>query len=522
MTDAIAAAGSRHDRVVVVGAGIAGLATALSLAPAPVVIVSQAALETEASTGWAQGGIAAALGRDDRPELHAADTLHAGAGLCDPEIVRRVTAEAPRCIDTLLGWGVAFDRLPDGELALGLEAAHGRRRVAHAGGDASGRTILAALVAAVRRAPSITVLEGFAAQDLLLDDGRVVGVQGMHDGRVAHLPARAVVLATGGVGGLYAATTNPLGAIGSGLVLAARAGAVLRDLEFVQFHPTAMALGSDPMPLATEAIRGEGAILVDERGERFMADVPGAELAARDIVARAIWEQIAAGRQVFLDARRALGAGFAARFPTVTARCRAAGVDPVRQPIPVRPAAHYHMGGIAVDGRGRTSVPGLWACGEVAATGLHGANRLASNSLLEAVVCAGWVAADLLGQPTVRPGRRTLTPERGLPSERGADPSVRRRMEQAVGVVRDQTSLEDAVQNLGRLVGSQHPPAGAVAALLIAVAALQRTESRGGHCRRDHPATLAALARPSRITLAEAEVLAAAIRPDHPATATAA
>ena len=217
------------------------------------------------------------------------------------------------------------------------------------------------------------------------------------------------MLATGGIGGLYAATTNPLGAIGSGLALAARAGAVLRDLEFVQFHPTALALGADPMPLVTEAMRGEGAILVDGRGERFMADVPGAELAPRDVVARAIWRQIAAGQRVFLDARVALGGRFARRFPTVTAICRAAGLDPARQPIPVRPAAHYHMGGVAVTASGRTTVAGLWACGEVAATGLHGANRLASNSLLEAVAFAGWVAADLKGEawrPRARPPAR--------------------------------------------------------------------------------------------------------------------
>ena len=361
MSAATRSAGAALEPVVVVGAGIAGLATALSLAPTPVIVATQATLTTEAATGWAQGGIAAALGPDDSPELHSADTLRAGVGLGDASIAAKVAAQAPACIEALIGWSVRFDRDLDGGLALGLEAAHSRGRVAHVGGDASGRRILESLVAAVRRLPSIAVIERFRATDLAFGEDGVAGLHGIQDGRWRLLPARAVVLATGGVGGLYAATTNPLGAVGSGLTLAARAGAVLRDLEFVQFHPTALALGADPMPLATEAIRGEGAILVDGRGERFMAGVPGAELAPRDVVARAIWRQIAAGHEVFLDARIALGDRFARRFPTVTAICRAAGLDPAREPIPVRPAAHYHMGGVAVTASGRTTVPGLWA-----------------------------------------------------------------------------------------------------------------------------------------------------------------
>ena len=248
-------------------------------------------------------------------------------------------------------------------------------------------------------------------------------------------------------------SSNPIEADGSGLALAHQAGAELADLEFVQFHPTAMALGGDPMPLATEAIRGEGAILVNGCGLRFMADVPGAELAARDVVARAIWEQIAAGESVFLDAGEALGERFAMRFPTVTARCRAAGIDPARQPIPVRPAAHYHMGGIEVDTRGRATVPGLWACGEVAATGLHGANRLASNSLLEAVVCARRLAADLLGRPAKSGMRRPFF--LSARPQRGAAMEVRRLMEETVGVVRDRPSLELAVRTLSRLAKAE-------------------------------------------------------------------
>ena len=531
MTEELRSAGPVPDRVVVVGSGIAGLATALSLAPLPVTVVTQAALAGEAATGWAQGGIAAALGPDDAPELHGADTLRAGAGLCDPEIVGRVTAQAAACVAALADWGVRFDRDSDDRLALGLEAAHSRRRVVHAGGDASGRQILGALVAAVRRQPAITVIEGFRASELLLDDGAVVGVSGARGDRALLLPARAVVLATGGVGGLYAATTNPVGAGGSGLVLAARAGALLRDLEFVQFHPTAMALGADPMPLATEAIRGEGAILIDAAGERFMEGVPGAELAPRDVVARAIWDRIATGRAVFLDARAALGRRFAERFPTVAATCRAAGLDPALQPIPVRPAAHYHMGGVAVTASGRTSVPGLWACGEVAATGLHGANRLASNSLLEAVAFARWVATDLQRQWSGHRARHSAAPVEvddrwhGTAGPLRAGVEVRHLMDEAVGVVRDRRSLERAVATLGRLCcsgrRSQLPSGAPAAALLIAAAALRRPESRGAHCRRDYPDTSARWAQPMSMTLADAIELVAALEPRHDAASAA-
>src|SRR3954471_20262604 len=391
------------DRVLIVGGGIAGLATALHLAPMPVVLLAAAPLGTGASTPWAQGGIAAALGLDDQPESHARDTCEAGAGLSDPAVARRVAEAAPGCIEWLLRKGVPFDRAPDGALALGLEAAHSCQRIVHAHGDGTGRAVLDALIRAVRATPSVTVLENVRVLDLAVESGAVVGVicskLGREDEGTILLAGRAVVLATGGLGGLYARTTNPLGAVGSGLALAARAGAVLRDLEFVQFHPTAIAVGTDPMPLATEALRGAGAVLVDQHGERFLADVPGRELAPRDVVARAIFAVLARpGGRVFLDARGALGARFPERFPGVAALCRSAGIDPAREPIPVCPAAHYHMGGIRVDEHGRTSVTGLWACGEVAATGLHGANRLASNSLVEALAFARWTADDLTGR----------------------------------------------------------------------------------------------------------------------------
>ncbi|MBB5752744.1 L-aspartate oxidase [Prosthecomicrobium pneumaticum] len=485
------------DGVLVVGGGVAGLSTALRLAPLPVTLLARLPLGEEAATAWAQGGIAAAIGADDRPDHHAADTIAAGAGLTEPAIAARVAAAAPAQIAWLDRLGTPFDRTADGAIALGLEAAHGRRRIVHARGDATGRAVLETLAAAVRRTPSITLAEGLRVVSLRRDEtGRIVGLVAVdRDGRPVTLRGRAVVLATGGLGGLYAATTNPLGAVGSGLALAARAGAKLRDLEFVQFHPTAIAAGADPMPLATEALRGEGAVLVDGRGTRFMADVPGRELAPRDVVARAIFAERAAGRAVFLDARMP---GLEARFPGVVALCRAAGLDPVTAPIPVRPAAHYHMGGVAVDAAGRSSLEGLWAAGEVAATGLHGANRLASNSLVEALAFAEWIAADITGTAPTRSAALIPT-ESPLSAPLRADAAVRAMMDAAVGVVRDADGLIGAVRALDRAAGTGGDAA--LAGLLVAAAALAREESRGGHFRRDFPAPAEAAAH-SETTLA--------------------
>ncbi|HEX7969782.1 MAG TPA: FAD-binding protein, partial [Stellaceae bacterium] len=286
---------------IVIGAGLAGLMTALQLAPQPVVVLSKAPLGAEAASGWAQGGIAAALGADDDAALHAADTIAAGDGLCDVAAVERITAAARQAIADLVRCGVAFDRDGGGELELGLEAAHSRRRIAHAGGDRSGSEILRALVAAARRTPSITVLEGVEARRLILQGGRIAGVLAVGPGGALPLPGTRIVIASGGAGGLYRHTTNPLGAIGQGVALAARAGALLADMEFVQFHPTALDAGLDPMPLISEAVRGEGAILVDETGARFMAGQGRAELEPRDVVARTVWRRLAQGHRVFLD-----------------------------------------------------------------------------------------------------------------------------------------------------------------------------------------------------------------------------
>ena len=506
-------------RPVIIGAGLAGLMTALHLAPEPVLLLSAAPLGTQSSSGWAQGGLAASLGADDSPELHLADTLAASDGLCDPGIVERVTRAAPAAIDALIRHGAVFDRAPDGALRLGLEAAHRRRRIVHAAGDGTGRELMRALVEAAWRVPSITILEGVTAQSLLLADGEVAGVRARDGaGGAVVFETNRVVIATGGVGGLFPHSSNPLTSCGQGLALAARAGALLADMEFVQFHPTVLDGPARPMPLISEAVRGEGATLIDESGERFMAGAPGAELAPRDVVARRVWAHLQGGHRVFLDARSALGASFPRRFPTIAAACRAAGIDPATQPIPVRPAAHYHMGGIAVDGEGRSTVAGLWACGEAACTGLHGANRLASNSLTEAVVCAAWVAQSLNGVPA-RSGRGANKLAMAPMSPADAAP-VRAILGEVLGVLRDRAGLEAGVgQLLPLATGPTAAADPAMVGLMMAVAALRREESVGAHYRTDF-LQASARRRRSALSLAEAleqarNLVARSIAPQH-------
>lgn len=487
------------DRVLIVGSGLAGLVTALSLAPLPVLVASEGTLGDSGCSALAQGGIAAALGAGDSVDCHAADTVAVGGGLTVPAVAADILADAPAGITRLIRWGVAFDGGLDGRPDLTLEAAHSRRRILHAGGDRTGAALMQALTARVRAARWIDVMERTRVADLSVTDGRVVGATMHRAGESVCIPARAVVLATGGLGALYAATTNPAGNWGSGLLLAARAGAVLRDLEFVQFHPTALAAadetGGAALPLVSEAVRGEGAVLVDDRGDPVTAGIDGGDLAPRDTVARAIWQRLQSGRRVFLDASGALGPCFPDRFPTITASCRARGIDPVRDPIPVRPAAHYHMGGVRTDLDGRTRVSGLWAVGEAASTGLHGANRLASNSLIEAVVMAGRAAEDIRGmsRPKIAVPRQDV---RALPCEIGTDDAVvmariRNRMDRDVGVVRDRTGLQTAIQWLSNVCDGRSETSVvwrmASVARMVAEAALTRAESRGAHVRRDFP-----------------------------------
>jgi len=469
---------------IIIGAGLAGLMTALHVSPEPVIVLAKAPLASASASAWAQGGIAAAFGRDDSATLHASDTITCGDGLCNPHVVERITCVARSAVEDLVRHGVVFDRNADGEFKLGLEAAHSRRRIVHALGDGTGREILRALTEAVRQTPSITVLEDVEARRLFVEGGKLVGVLALARRGPLLLPSSRVIIATGGIGGLYCATTNPLGSIGQGLALAARVGAALIDMEFVQFHPTALDVGIDPMPLVSEAVRGEGAVLIDDTGERFMAREARAELQPRNIVARAVWRHLSQGHRVFLDARAALGADFAARFPGIAAACRTADIDPSTTPIPVRPGAHYHMGGIAVDDQGRTSVDGLWACGEAAATGLHGANRLASNSLLEAAVCAHWVAKSVSGTTAQREGK---LPPVAVPQTADAGP-VREIMARYVGVLRDRAGLRGAIEALRPIAFSTGAAAdAATVGLMIATAALLREESRGGHFRTDFP-----------------------------------
>ena len=455
--------------VVVAGSGIAGLATTLRLRElgATVLLVTKTVLN-EGSTAWAQGGIAAATADEDSPEEHLRDTLVAGVGLCDVEAVTALVNEGPQRVRELVALGAEFDRDSKGEISLTREGGHHRDRIMHAGGDATGREISRALLAALDRItddPGIEVIEHALVVDLLqADGGRVCGAtihvigEGQIDG-VGAAYCRALVLATGGLGQIYSSTTNPPVATGDGLALALRAGAVVADLEFVQFHPTVLWLGEDltgQQPLISEAVRGEGAFLVDEDGKRFMQGVHElADLAPRDVVSRAIVEQLASTGtdHVYLDCRH-LGRTFLdSRFPSIVASCRLNGFDPATDLLPVAPAQHYASGGVLTDLRGRSSLPGLYACGEVSCTGVHGANRLASNSLLEGLVFAHRIADDIWARfasaelPPAVPTEPDHADDVLLRSARRRD--IQRAMTAGSGVVRSAESLAATAATLG-------------------------------------------------------------------------
>jgi L-aspartate oxidase len=503
--------------VVVVGSGVAGLSVALGLAGTRKVAVVTSGGLGSGSTVWAQGGLAAAVGTDDEPRLHAADTIAAGAGMCAAEAVRALTDEAPGRLAELVAAGAALDRDADGRLALTREGGHHRRRVAHAGGDASGAEVSRALVASLRRA-DVDVVEAATVVDLVRGLGRsgpqVTGVRVRSAAGETTVVARAVVLATGGIGGVYATTTNPVEVTGDGLALALRAGASLVDLEFVQFHPTALRVAAiaGQIPLVSEALRGEGAVLRDLAGRRIMdGHHPMADLAPRDIVARRIDEVMAGSGRVVLDATALGGEALRTGFPTVYDACRRHGIDPATEPIPVAPSQHFLCGGVRTDSCGATDVTGLYAVGEVAATGVHGANRLASNSLVEGMVFGRRVAARLALDlpPSVAAATEPAVP---VPVVANSDiATIRATMTRYAGIRRTGQGLEAAAAVLAGLVDSIASADGSssdagnrwtVAAAVVA-AAQARQESRGCHWRGDYPATSEHWRRPVVVRLDE-------------------
>lgn len=476
--------------ILIVGAGLAGLFLALKLAPRRCTVIALAPLGQAAASAWAQGGLAAALSPEDEPSLHAFDTVAAGAGIVDPVVARLIAEDGPHRVRDLLELGVPFDRTSEGDLALSLEAAHSRARVARVSGDLAGKAIMEALSYAVSASAHIEVIERVKALALLQDaNGRIAGVLAQDsDGTRVELRARETVLCAGGSGGLFAITTNPRSSQGDAVAMAYTAGALIADPEFVQFHPTAIDIGRDPAPLATEALRGDGATLVDRDGRAFMtAYHPLGDLAPRDEVARAIHSERQAGRGAFLDCRKAVGAHFPDHFPTVFATCQSANIDPRTMPIPVAPAMHYHMGGVVTDLWARTSLEGLSACGETAATGAHGANRLASNSLLEAVVFAERAARRLKDATLADAGDASAIAPPELNELSLVE--LRKRMHGQVGVVRDAAGLGATLDWLTAAHANVGPARAIIAARLITAGGLARKESRGGHYRSDFPDT---------------------------------
>jgi L-aspartate oxidase len=498
--------------LLVLGSGIAGLSGAVHAARAgwSVIVLTKGEL-AHSATRYAQGGVAAALdGRaDDSPELHLSDTIAAGAGLCDPDAVRVLVSEGPERVRELISMGAVFDQTGDGEaaaLALAREGGHSAARVLHAGGDATGAEIERALVAAVE-ATTAEVREGWLALDLLVEEGRAAGVMARSaDGATTEVRARHTMVATGGAGQCFAVTTNPALSTGDGIAMALRAGVAVADVEFMQFHPTALHHPAMPRPLLSEALRGEGAVLRDRHGRAFMADEhPLGDLAPRDVVARAITRRLheQGTDHLWLDATSIRG--FEARFPTIWRACRAVGLDPRRDWLPVAPAAHYLCGGVCTDLDGATTLPGLWACGEAACSGVHGANRLASNSLLDGLVFARRAIDAIAGgkdepdengvlrrvEPYAAPALgRKPGPEHRFVTQRGVDRGdLQRLMTREAGVLRDAASLERAAAALAAMTDAADTEVRNLVTVSggLVDAARARTESRGTHTRLDFP-----------------------------------
>src|SRR5512141_205882 len=483
-------------RFLVVGSGVAGLHAAWRASEHGDVMVLTKRSLFDSATAYAQGGIAAALGAGDSPELHRRDTLAAGAALCDARAVEVLVEEGPARVRELHTAGADFDLEPDGDFKLGKEAAHSRRRIVHAHGDQTGAEVARTLIERVRATPEIDVLEKTRVLDLIVHDGACVGIRATRAGKPIEIIADVTVLATGGCGQVYKYTTNPQVATGDGYAIAHRASVKLADMEFVQFHPTALETPENPLALISEAVRGEGAILIDDHGNRFMVKRHRlAELAPRDVVAREIYRERQKGSHVYLDARK-LGKSFKDRFPGIFALCKARGIDPSTDLIPVIPAAHYMMGGIVTDLAGRSSMDRLYACGEVSRTGVHGANRLASNSLLEGLVFAERVARDMITWPKLSRAPAKTEWEAPVLTDRGAAQvaadDVRRVMWDHVGIDRSAKGLQEGQRLLSEIetrlpVGATEEANMIETARLIARAALLRQESRGGHFRSDFP-----------------------------------
>jgi L-aspartate oxidase len=480
----------------VIGSGAAGLRAALDLASSGRVLILTKTEIQESNSRYAQGGIAAAIGETDSTELHFSDTITAGAGLCDEEAVRVLVTEGPSEIEHLIGWGAGFDRR-DGGIELAREGAHSRARVLHAHGDATGKEIVRALSAKVRTLDSAKIVPFAFVQQLIVAEGQVCGARFASQGKIFEALAGATLIASGGAGQVYRETTNPPVATGDGFALGYRAGALLRDMEFVQFHPTALKLPNLPPFLISEAIRGEGARLINNAGTRFVD-----ELAPRDVVARAIYERLKPDQGVFLDLRHLPPENIRTRFPNIFSYCLQQGFDITKQPVPVVPAAHYFMGGLYTDLHGRTSIPGLYAAGEAASTGIHGANRLASNSLLECVVFGRRAAAAM--KEDKKPGR---APSTGVPEP--AMVRVPRHSESArfvirdaawlgAGIIRSEAALSEGLTVLQAMEAEWEPTPSPsleqletsnllIVARVILRCALKRLESRGAHYRSDYP-----------------------------------